>query len=310
MIDVSLPELRAFVTVAQQRSFRRAADLAGVSRSSLSHAMRALERRLGTRLLHRTTRSVALTAAGDQLLARLAPMLREMDEMLGAVGHDGNAVSGVLRINANEGGARWLLWHAVPSFLRQYPRVSLELLTDGRLIDIVAEGFDAGVRLREAVPQDMVAVPFGGDTRFVAVAAPAYVAEHGSPETPKDLERHRCIRQRLPSGKAYRWEFARDGEELAVDVPGDVTLDNNTLMIEAAIGGLGIAFVPEAYARPALDEQRLITVLDEWSPPGPGLCLYYSRNRHLPAALRVFIEVLRSSDAIPAYPLDRDPVAS
>lgn len=296
MMDVSLPELRAFVLVAQQRSFRRAADLAGVSRSSLSHALRGLERSLGTRLLHRTTRSVALTEAGDRLLARLAPMLRDMDDMLGAVSGEGSAVGGVLRINANEGGARWLLHNAVPGFLQQYPRVSLELLTDGKLIDIIAEGFDAGVRLRETVPQDMVAVPFGGDARFIAVAAPAYITERGSPETPHDLQGHRCIRQRLPSGKAYRWEFARDGQELAIDVPGDVTLDNNTLMVEAAIGGLGVAFVPEAYARPALDEDRLMTVLDDWSPPGPGLCLYYSRNRHLPATLRAFIEVVRSTD--------------
>lgn len=296
MVDVSLPELRAFVIVAQQRSFRRAADLAGVSRSSLSHALRALERRVGARLLHRTTRSVALTEAGERLLARLAPTLRDLDDMLGAVSDDGTAVAGALRINANEGGARWLLRNAVPAFLRQYPRVSLELLTDGRLVDIVAEGFDAGVRLLEAVPQDMVAVPFGGDTRFIAVAAPAYALEHGSPGNPQDLRHHRCIRQRLPSGKAYRWEFARDGQEIAIDVPGGLTLDNNTLMIEAAIGGLGIAFVPEPYARPALDAQHLVALLEDWSPPSPGLCLYYSRNRHLPATLRAFIEVVRSSD--------------
>jgi DNA-binding transcriptional LysR family regulator len=300
MVDVTLPELRAFVIVAQQRSFRRAADLAGVSRSSLSHALRGLERRLGTRLLHRTTRSVALTEAGERLLSRLAPMLREMDDMLGAVGGDGIVVGGALRISANEGGARWLLQNAVPEFLRRHPRVSLELLTDGRLIDIVAEGFDAGVRLREAIPQDMIAVPFGGDTRFIAVAAPAYVAEHGAPDTPRDLQAHRCIRQRLPSGKAYRWEFARDDQEVAIEVPGGLTLDNSALMVEAAVAGLGVAFVPELYARAALDAQRLITLLDDWSPPCPGLCLYYSRNRHPPAALRAFVEVVRATDRMAA----------
>lgn len=298
MIDASLPELRAFVMVAQQRSFRRAADLAGVSRSSLSHALRVLERRLGTRLLHRTTRSVALTEAGDRLLARLAPTLRDIDDMLGAVSDEGTAVSGSLRINANEGGARWLLRNAVPAFLQQFPRVSLELLTDGKLIDIVAGGYDAGVRLLEAVPQDMVAVPFGGNTRFVAVAAPAYVLEYGSPGHPQDLQRHRCIRQRLPSGKAYHWEFARGEEEFAINVPGGVTLDNNTLMVEAAISGLGIAFVPEPYALAAINEQRLVLLLADWSPPSPGLCLYYSRNRQTPPALRAFIEAIRLSDEI------------
>uniref|UniRef100_UPI003B3BE394 LysR substrate-binding domain-containing protein n=1 Tax=Sphingomonas sp. TaxID=28214 RepID=UPI003B3BE394 len=205
-------------------------------------------------------------------------------------------VGGLLRINANEGGARWLLRHIVPLFHREHPRVTLELLTDGRLVDIVAEGFDAGVRLREAVPQDMVAVPFGGDARFVAVAAPTYIAEHGEPATPQDLHNHRCIRQRLPSGKAYRWEFTKSGEDILVDVAGALTLDNNSLMAEAAIDGLGIAFVPESYARAALLDKRLVLLLSDWTPPLPGLCLYYSRNGHPPAALRAFIDVLRSAD--------------
>jgi DNA-binding transcriptional LysR family regulator len=297
MADVSLSELKAFVLVAQHRSFRRAADLAGVSRPTLSHALRALERRLGTRLLHRTTRSVALTHAGERLLARLDPALRDLDDMLGAVGRDGTDIGGPLRINTNEGGARWLLHHAIPAFLERHPRVSLDLLTEGRLVDIVAEGFDAGVRLLEAVPQDMVAVPFGGDTRFIAVAAPSYVARRGEPVVPYDLHRHQCIRQRLPSGKAYRWEFARDGEDILIDAPGSLTLDNSGLMTDAAIDGLGIAFVPEPYARAALEDGRLAILLSDWSPQLPGLCLYYARNRQTPAALRAFIDVLRSCDA-------------
>jgi DNA-binding transcriptional LysR family regulator len=299
MADVSLTELKAFVLVAQHRSFRRAADVAGVARPTLSHALRGLEQRLGVRLLHRTTRSVALTEAGERLLARLAPALRDLDDMLGDVGQHADDVGGPLRINANEGGARWLLRHAVPPLLERYPRVTVELLTEGRLVDIVAEAFDAGVRLRETVPQDMVAVPLGGDTRFVAVAAPAYVTRHGEPAMPEDLHAHRCIRQRLPSGKAYRWEFERDGKEVLIDVPGALTLDHSGLMVEAAAAGLGIAFVPEPFAAEALQQRRLIHLLAAWSPPLPGLCLYYARNRQTPAALRALIDVVRN----PQHPL-------
>lgn len=296
MQDISLSELRAFALVAQHRSFRHAADVTGVSRPALSHALRSLERRLGTRLLHRTTRSVALTEAGERLLTRLAPALHDLDDMLGAVGNNGE-IGGSLRINANEGGARWLLHNVVPTFLKRHPRVALDLLAEGRLVDIVAEGFDAGVRLRESVPQDMVAVPFGDDIRFIAVAAPTYIAIHGMPERPQDLRHHRCIRQRLPSGRAYRWEFSANGRDILVDVPGCLTLDNNGLMTEAAVEGLGIAFVPEPYASTALQDRRLVMLLPDWSPPSAGLCLYYSRNRQTPAALRAFIDVLRACDA-------------
>ncbi|MBW6527815.1 LysR family transcriptional regulator [Sphingomonas sp. RHCKR7] len=295
MADVSLTELRAFALVAQHRSFRRAADIAGVARPTLSHALRSLEQRLGTRLLHRTTRSVALTEAGERLLARLAPALRALDDMLGNVGANPN-VGGPLRINANEGGARWLLRHAVPLLLERHPRVILELLTEGRLVDIVAEGFDAGVRLREAVPQDMVAVPLGGDTRFIAVAAPSYVAGHGEPAAPQELHTHRCIRQRLPSGKSYRWEFERGGEEVLVDVPGALTLDHSGLMVEAATDGLGITFVPEPYAAEGLQVGRLVQVLADSSPPVPGLCLYNARNRRTPAALQALIDIVRTAE--------------
>lgn len=268
----------------------------GVSRSSLSHALRGLEQQLGVRLLHRTTRSVAPTEAGQQLLQRLAPMLQELDQMLADVGGAGDGPAGNLRINANEPAARWLLRNVVPGFLRHHPRVMLDLVSEGRLVDIVAEGFDAGVRLREAVPQDMVIVPFGGDVRFLAVAAPAYLAEHGAPMTPEDLHGHCCIRQRLPSGKPYRWEFARNADEMAIDAPGALTLDHHGLMVEAAEDGVGIAFLPEPAARRALEDGRLVALLEEWSPAIPGLCLYYPGHRHVPPSLRAFIAELRSAD--------------
>lgn len=296
MPDVNLSDLKAFAAVARHRSFRSAADAQGVSRSALSHALRSLEQRLGVRLLHRTTRSVAVTEAGEQLLQRLAPMLRELDDVLETISHGLHELAGTLRINANEGGARWLLRHAVPTFLERHPRVLLDLVAEGRLVDIVAEGFDAGVRLLESVPQDMVAIPFGGEARFIAIAAPAYVELFGRPATPHDLQSHRCIRQRLPSGKLYRWEFSRDGQEIAVDVPGTFILDNNGLMVEAAVQGLGIAYVPEPYAREALADGRLQLLLPGWSPPFPGLCLYYASHRHVPPALKAFIAVVRETD--------------
>ncbi len=294
----SLADLTAFAAVARHRSFRAAADAMGVSRSSLSHALGGLEQQLGVRLLHRTTRSVAPTEAGERLLARLAPMLRELDDMLAAVGDGTDGPAGTLRINAPESAARWFLRHVVPDFLDRYPRVALDLVSDNRLIDIVAAGFDAGVRLREAVPQDMIAVPFAGDVRFLAVAAPAYLARHGAPATPDDLLRHRCIRQLLPSGKPYRWEFARGSDEIAMEVPGALTLDHNGLMADAAADGLGIAFVPEPAARSALRGGRLRAVLEDWSPAMPGLCLYYPGHRHVPPALRAFIDALRAADAM------------
>jgi DNA-binding transcriptional LysR family regulator len=295
MKDVNLSDLRAFAAVARRRSFRRAADDLGVSRSALSHAMRSLERRLDTRLLHRTTRSVAPTDAGVRLLERLAPLLDELNEALASASRQTDELVGALRINSNEGGARWLLRHAVPLFLQRHPGVMLDLVTEGKLVDIVAEGFDAGVRLAEAVPLDMVAVPFGGEMRFVAVAAPGYIERFGRPTNPADLYHHSCIRQRLPSGRPYRWEFAKGAQELAVDVPGTLTLNNNMLMVEAAQQQLGIAFVPEPYAREAIAVTQLVSVLDDWLPRIPGLCLYYAGHRHVPAPLKEFILAVKES---------------
>ncbi len=290
----SLADLTAFASIAEHRSFRRAADALGVSRSSLSHLMRTLERTLDVRLLHRTTRSVAPTEAGERLLKRLAPVLRDLDEALDAVSDDSGQPSGMLRINGNEAAARLLLGTVVPLFLARYPQMSLDLVSEGRLIDIVEQKFDAGIRLAESVPQDMIAVRLGGDMRFVAVASPAYLAANPMPVHPDDLRQHRCIRQRLPSGKLYRWEFARHGQEIAIDVRGALTLDHSGLMVEAAIAGLGVAFVPEDVARAGLESKKLAIVLEDWAPAIPGLCLYYPGNRHVPAGLRAFIDMVKT----------------
>lgn len=295
MKNVSLSDLRAFALVARYRSFQKAADAFGASRSSLSHALKGLERQLGVRLLHRTTRSVAVTDDGERLLQRLVPLLRELDELLDAVSHGQDELVGTLRINASKGGARWLLRHAVPMFQQRHPRVELDLVAEGQLVDIVGEGFDAGVRLADSVPKDMVSVPFGNDVRFVAVAAPDYVEAFGAPVTPADLRSHRCIRQRLPSGKRYRWEFEKGTQQFALDVPGMLSLDDNDLMVEAAADGLGIAYVPESFARPALDSGALVLLLEDWTPASPGLCLYYASYRHVPAPLKAFIAIVREA---------------
>ncbi|CAE6734412.1 LysR family transcriptional regulator [Paraburkholderia nemoris] len=293
MTKPTLADLTAFSAVATHRSFRRAAEALGVSRSSLSHAMLALERELGVRLLNRTTRSVSPTEAGEALLARLAPVLRDLDEALDAVADARGNPSGTLRINANESAARLLLKTVVPRFLKRFPGMSLDLVAEGRLVDIVEQGFDAGVRLGESIPRDMVAVRISDDLRFVVVAAPSYLAGRTPLITPDDLRSHDCIRQRLPSGKRYRWEFRKHAQEVAIDVPGVLTLDHNGLMVEAASDGLGLAYVPESTARDWLDDGRLVTVLEDWCPFIPGLCLYYPGHRHVPAGLRAFIDVLR-----------------
>lgn len=289
----SLSDLEAFGAVAIHRSFRKAADAMGVSRSALSHTLINLEAKLGVRLLHRTTRSVAPTDAGLRLLENLTPVLRDLEKALDGLADDRGTPSGNLRINANKGAAQWLLRNVVPTFLRRYPAVTLDLVSEGRLVDIVEQGFDAGVRLAEAVPQDMIAIPFGGQARFVAIAAPAYLREHGNPITPDDLKSHICIRQRLPSGTRYRWEFSCNGEEMAIDPPGALTLDDNALMIESAAQGMGIAFVPEYLASERLKTGELVITLDAWCPEIPGNVLYYPGYRHVPTALRAFIDLLK-----------------
>ncbi len=289
----SLTDLNAFIAIANHRNFRRAADVLGVSHSALSHAMRAMESTLGVRLLNRTTRSVSLTQDGERFLARLVPVLADLNGVLDDVAAAGGRPSGVIRINATEGAIRLLLQTVVPRFHHLYPDVELDLVAEGQLIDIVERGFDAGVRFGEAVPKDMVAVRLGSDLRFLAVASPSYLDQFPTPKVPDDLLQHRCIKQRLPSGKRYRWEFMKHDQEINIDVPGPLTMDSNHLMVRAAVDGLGIAYVPELYASEFLETGRLVAVLEDWCPLIPGLCLYFPNNRHVPPGLRALIDVIK-----------------
>ncbi|MFN3988179.1 MAG: LysR substrate-binding domain-containing protein [Rhodocyclaceae bacterium] len=288
--------LAAFAAIAANGSFRKAADELGMPPSTLSHMMRTLEAQLSVRLFNRTTRSVALTDVGARLLSRIRPLLRDFDAAFEEIEIQQNRLSGTVRINSNEPAARMLLRHVIPVFRQSFPDIEVDLVTEGRLVDIVAEGFDAGIRLGENVPQDMVAVRFGPPIRFLAVASPAYLASSPAPQTPDGLNRHTCICHRLPSGKRYRWEFEKDGEEVAIEVHGSLTLDHLALMAEAASAGMGIAYLPDVVAGPALQSGDLVPVLSDWCPPGPGLCIYYPGHRHVPAPLRAFLDVLKEVD--------------
>jgi len=287
-----LSELEAVLAVARQRSFRAAATELGVSTSALSHAVAALESRIGVRLFNRTTRSVSLSEAGAQFVDSVAPALSTIRLALEQAGSFRDTVSGTLRINTSAGAARQVMPLFI-AFLQRYPELKLDIVTEGRLIDIVVEGFDAGIRLAETVPRDMIAVPFGEPQRFAVVASPGYFAQHMPPRTPADLHAHRCIRARMPSGAIYQWEFARHGEALRIDVQGALTLDEPGLMLQAARAGLGVTYLTEWNVAADLQAGTLVRVLEDWTLPLDGLCLYYPGRRHVPASLRALIEMIR-----------------
>src|ERR1700761_1848215 len=295
-MQTGLFELNAVAAISAHRSFRAAATELGISPSALSHAIAGLEKRLGVRLINRTTRSVSLSEAGERFLARVSPALREIAGAMEDVNSFRDTPTGTLRINFKERAGHLILRPVVAKYLRRYPDMQVELTVEGRPIDIVAEGFDAGIRLAESVPQDMIAVPCGPDSRFIVVGAPSYFERKPIPRSPADLLSHDCIRRRMPGGKLYRWEFEKRGEEMVLDVPGRLTLDNDGLMIDAALEGLGLAFVSDWWVSEHLAKGRLQAVLEDWTPPFPGLCLYYPRHRHMTAGLRAFIDLIREQN--------------
>jgi DNA-binding transcriptional LysR family regulator len=293
MQKAGLSDLTIFVEIAHQRSFSAAARNLGVSPSALSHAMRAFEARLGVRMFNRTTRSVALTEAGERLLRRVGPALADLQSAVSEAASTRDRPSGVIRISASEYAAKPLVRGVLPGFLTRYPDIHIEIVVDTRLVDIVADGFDAGIRVLQDVPRDMIAVRFGDDMRFAAVASPDYLRQHPAPKAPHDLAQHRCIRFRFESGALYRWDLERRGKSASIDVDGPMTLGNLNLMIEAALNGIGIAWIPDYIAVEHVQSGRLVQLLTEWSPSFPGLCLYYPANRHPPTALRLFANAVR-----------------
>nr|WP_326011511.1 LysR family transcriptional regulator [Raoultella terrigena] len=282
----------AFLAVAVNRSFRAAAIQLNMTPSAISHSIKVLEKRLNVRLFHRTTRSVSLTEAGERLVAKLRPAMEAIGDALQELDTHDQTPTGTVRINASEGAIRLVLKPILADFLARYPGIHLDIVSDGRLSDIIGDGFDAGIRLAEAVPKDMVAVSLMGPIRFAAIASPDYFKRRGRPAVPQDLYRHDCIRFRFDSGAIYRWEFARKGLIEKINVTGPLTLSDQPMMVEAALDGIGIAFVPDHLAMDALRDGRLERVLEEWCPAYPGLCLYYSGHRHVSPALRALIDEL------------------
>ncbi len=254
------------------------------------------------RLFNRTTRSVSLSEAGAQFVQNIAPALSTIRDALEQAGSFRDTPSGTLRINTSVGAAH----QAMPlfiAFLKRYPDMKLDIVTEGRLIDIVVEGFDAGIRLLETVPQDMIAVPFGDRQRFAVVGSPAYFEQHKPPRAPADLATHRCIRSRMPSGSIYQWEFERHGESIRIDGDGALTLDEPGMMLTAARAGIGLAYLTEWNVAADLEAGALVRVLEDWTPPLDGLCLYYPGRRHVPAGLRALTHMIREyADANRKHP--------
>lgn len=290
----SLHELSALSAVATHRNFRRAAAALNVSPSSLSHAVASLERQLGVRIFNRTTRSVSLTQAGADFLRRVEPALAVIAEAVETVNQFRDTPAGLLRLNASEGAALRIL-PLVLSFMAAHPDMRVDLVSEGRLIDIVAEGFDAGLRLAEAVPQEMVSIPVGEDEEFAVVGTPGYFAQHGKPKTPGDLFNHACLRSRMPSGSVSRWEFEKKGEVLRLDPPGRLMLGSHDLTLQAARAGAGLAYVTGRAAAADLKSGRLVRVLGDWTPPFPGICLYYPRQKLPSAGLAAFVAHCRAA---------------
>ncbi|MEO9331709.1 LysR family transcriptional regulator [Ectopseudomonas guguanensis] len=295
MKPVSAADLSIFLCIAQHLSFSRAAVELGLSPSALSHALRALETRLGVRLFNRTTRSVALTEAGERLYNRVKPAFRDIDDALEDLNNFRDKPSGNLRITAGRPAAELVLLPLASRFLELYPDVRLDIVTDDALLDIVSAGFDAGVRFGERLEADMVSLPIGPYMRSVVVASPEFLKRHGTPRKPQDLHGLPCIRHRFPSSAFYRWEFARGGIDLEIDVDGPLILGDVALMIGPALQGVGLAYVFEGMVSEHLIAGSLVQVLEDWCPYYPGLHLYYPSRRHVPAALKAFIEFVREA---------------
>jgi len=290
----NLDDLLAFLTVARERSFTKAAAKLGMSQSSLSHIIRELEARLGVRLLTRTTRSVAPTQAGERLLQTIGPRFEEIDAEVAAVRDQREKPAGTIRITATEYAADGILLPKLAKLLPKYPDIKVEIVVDYGLSNIVAEGYDAGVRSGEQVARDMIAVPIGPDLRMAVVGAPSYCRTRPEPKKPQDLVGHNCINLRLPShGGVYAWEFEKAGRELKVRVDGQMTCNGANQMLNAALGGLGLAYIPEEMAEPHLAKGRLKRVLADWCQPYSGYHLFYPSRRQSSAAFNLVVDALR-----------------
>lgn len=294
MARENLNDLIAFITVAREGSFTRAAAQLGVSQSALSHTIRGLEARLGLRLLTRTTRSVSTTEAGDRLMLTVAPRFDEIESEMAALSELREKPAGTIRITTAEHAANSVIWPKLCEFLPAYPDIKVEVTVDYGLTDIVADRFDLGVRLGEQVAKDMIAVRIGPDLRMAVVGAPAYFDKHPPPLMPQELTEHDCINMRLPThGGLYVWEFQKDGQVLNVRVEGQLTFNSSTPRARAALAGFGLAYLPEDMVLEHINDGRLIRVLDDWCEPFPGYHAYYPSRRQSSPALKLVVQALR-----------------
>jgi DNA-binding transcriptional LysR family regulator len=293
MRGTDFSELSAFVAIAEQRSFAKAATQLGVARSTLSQNLRSLEERLGVRLLNRTTRSVSPTEAGERLLVRLRPVLTELAAATVDLHAFKKGPNGLLRVVVQPPVAMFLMGPIIGRFLAEYPDITLDLSVARMPTDIVAAGFDAGIRFGEQVDRDMIAMRVTNEARFVVVGSPKYLARHSAPKTPKDLQHHNCIRSMLPGGTVFGWEFQKKGRRIHAKIDGKLIVDDIDLSIQAVVGGAGLAYLLYDYIASDVDNGRLVTVLDDWTPRLSGFFLYYSSRKQMTPALRAFVEFLK-----------------
>lgn len=294
-MTVRLDHLETFALIVRCGGFRAAAAERGVSSSVISQTMAALEQALGLRLLNRTTRSIAVTEAGERLLARLRPALDDIHLALAEVDQLREQPSGTLRINAPGPAVDHILCPLAFAFMEAHPEVRVEIVSDAAIIDIVAEGFDAGVRFGQQLAKDMIALPLGPPLRYAIVAAPSYLQKRGRPSTPSDLVGHDCIRRRYPGGAVATWAFAKNEQAVEIVPEGRLTLSSAHQELQAALAGQGIAHVLDDYARAAIADGTLVEVLADWSPKLPSWFLYYPNRRHSSAAMRAFLDFVRRS---------------
>ncbi|WP_028957429.1 LysR family transcriptional regulator [Sulfitobacter sp. 20_GPM-1509m] len=293
MISYSLTDFDAVIAISRRGSFRAAALDLGMSTTALSNAIAKLEGQLGVRLFNRTTRSVSLTDAGRRFVDQVTPALKDIYQALDAVRSEQETPSGTLRINAFATAAREIIEPLIIEFLRRFPQVHVDLVTEGNFVDIVAEGFDFGIRSENRIPADMIAIPLGPARRYAVVAAPSYLAHRDQPRVPSDLLAHACVCTRLPNGSMFRWQFKDKDQVLQVDVRGPITLDEASLARTAVMGGMGIGFFMESDVLPDIEAGRLVRLLEEWTPTISPLCLYYPSRRNPPAAFKVFVDLAR-----------------
>ncbi|KPF71394.1 LysR family transcriptional regulator [Bosea sp. AAP35] len=293
MDRLAVNDLEAVLSIARKGSFRAAAVELGISATALSHAIGRLEADLGVRLFNRTTRSVSLTEAGRLFVEQVGPTLQDMRSALESVRSHSETPSGTIRINAAPFAARAIMSPLVVAFLRRYPDMTIDIVTEGRLVDVVAGGFDLGVRVAGLVPSDMIAVPLGRPQRYAVVGSPGYFERHGKPRVPPDLLRHTCIRVRLPDGGLFRWHFEKNGEIAQLDVRGPIILDEGSLARIAVRESIGVGFFLEQDVLADIASGDLIRILDDWTPPSPGLCLYYPGRRNLSAGMKAFLTLAR-----------------